>query len=141
MNGSANHFEISGKDIRGTVDTTGLAGQPVVSVEVDDQTVTDAELERTSLGLEVSATVSAVPDQQTVYLRIVLPEVNAPDGPVTFSGFAIVATALTSIAGPQLMVGAQHLYELRPLAGTASAIQPVSAAGSSGYGCSGETAD
>ena len=121
--GAANHFQISGKGVSGVVDTAGMAGRFVVSVEVDGQPVQDAEVEMTSLGLEVSATISAVPDAQTVYLRVVLPEVNAPDGPVTFSGFAILATALTSFGGPKLVPGARHLYELRPLAGTASAVQ------------------
>jgi hypothetical protein len=121
--GSANHFEISGKGVTGVIDTAGMAGRSVVSIEVDGHQVQNPEVAVTSLGLEVSATVSAAPDAHAVYLRVVLPAVNAPDGPVAFSGFAILATALTSFGGPKLVGGQRHLYELRPLVGTASAVQ------------------
>ena len=41
---------------------------------------------------------------------------------VTFAGFAALTRALTSFDGPRLVAGALHLYELRPVAGTASKV-------------------
>lgn len=119
---TANHFEISGKGVHGVIDTAGLTGRPVVSVEVDGHRVSNAELRVTPIGVEVSAMVSAVPDGYTVQLRLVLPEVGVDGEPVPFAGFAVLATALTSIGGPHLVDGPRHLYELRPLSGTASVV-------------------
>ncbi len=118
----ANHYVISGLGIDGVVDTAGISGSPVVSLSVDDHLVRDASLATTQQeGIVVEGTVEEVPDRHTLGIRLTVPQVNLSDGPVTVSGFAALTRALTSVGGPGLVAGALHLYELRPVAGTASA--------------------
>jgi len=119
----ANHFEVTGKGISAVIDTTGPTGTSAVSLWVDGQSVEGASLADTPCGLEVSAMVDAVPDLHTVELRMIVPEVNVDDSPVTFAGVAILVRALTSIGGPRLVDGVLQFYELRPIAGTASAVR------------------
>ena len=118
----ANHFVVAGKGISALVDPAGLGGQPVVTLEVDGYAVEGASLTETPIGFEVVAVVSATPDLQTVHLRMVLPQVNLDEEPATFVGFAVLATSRTSIGGAGLLEGPIHLYELRPVAGTAAAV-------------------
>lgn len=120
---AANHFEVTGKGIAAVVDTAGLTGTPVVSLRVDGRTVDGATLTGTECGHEVGAMVDAAPDGFTVWLRLILPEVNVDDEAVTFAGIAILAKARTSIGGPGLVNGVLQSYELRPVAGTASVVR------------------
>jgi hypothetical protein len=122
---AANHYEVSGKGIWAVVDTAGIGGEPVVSLEVDGRTVEGATLSQGERGLTVEAVVDEVFDAQVVLLEILVPRVNLDGGAATFAGVATLTTALTSIGGPGLVRGALQLYEVRPLAGTASLVQSV----------------
>jgi hypothetical protein len=120
--GPANHYVISGKGINAVVDTAGTAGAPIVSLGVDDRSISDPAFRTTSHGIVIDGIVDVVPDSHTVEICLTFPEVNLSEEQVTFSGFATVTRALTSIGGPRLLAGALHLYELRPVAGTASCV-------------------
>ena len=137
---SAGHFEVSGKGIQGIVDTAGLGGAPVISLQVDGESV-DTSLSRTPFGLEIGGTVSSVPDLNTVEVRLVVPEVNVNDTPVTFSGFAVIVESRTSIGGPGLVEGALHSYEIRPVVGAASAVTSIESADSGIAGSGSADAD
>ena len=118
----ANHYVISGNGIDAVIDTAGITGAPVVSLTVNGRSITGPALSTTSQGLVVEAVVDEVPDSHSIQIRLTVPEVNVGDEPVSFAGFAILTRALTSIGGPRLIAGARHLYELRPVAGTASKV-------------------
>ena len=118
----ANHYVISGKGIDAVIDTAGITGVPVVSLTVAGRTVTDPAVTTTSQGLVVEAVVDEVPDSHSIEIRLTVPEVKVADEPVTFAGFATLTRALTSFGGPRLVAGALPLYELRPVAGTASKV-------------------
>jgi hypothetical protein len=117
----ADHYVVSGSGINAVVDTASTGG-PVAALSVDEQSVTNPSVTTTQHGIVVEGTVEAVPDSHSLEIRLTLPEVNVAGEDVTFSGFAAVTTALTSVGGPGLVSGARHLYELRPVAGTASVL-------------------
>lgn len=119
---AANHYEAAGAGIRLVVDTTGFGGKPVVSLDVDGRPVEGAMLSQTSQGLTVEGVVDEVPDRDTTLVRVLLPRVNVAGEPLTFSGFVTLTTSRTSIGGPGLVLGAVQLYDLRPIAGTASVV-------------------
>jgi hypothetical protein len=122
---AANHYVLDGIGILGTIDTTSFGGGPLVSLEVDGIKVQDAELEQTARGFEVSGIVSAVPDDRTVSVTVLVPAVNiSASESVTFSGLAVVTTALQSFA-PGLLTGALHEYAARPVAGTAQVVESL----------------
>lgn len=119
----ANHYEIVGDGISGTVDTSSITGQPVIGVEVDGEALQNARLRDGAIGLEVSGIVRAVPDLETVRASVVLPRVNIDgDGPSPFAGVALLTTVRTTIAGPRLVDGALEQYTVRPVGGTAAAV-------------------
>jgi hypothetical protein len=64
-----------------------------------------------------------VPDSHTIGICLTIPEVNLSEPVVTFAGYAALTTAQTTIGGTTLVPGPLHAYELRPVAGTASAVQ------------------
>jgi hypothetical protein len=116
----ADHYALTGMGIDAVVDTSGLAGAPVVSLSVDGRQIRDPSFTTTQHGIVVDATVESVPDSHSLEIRLTFPEVNVSEEYVTFTGFAALTRALTSIGGPRLISGALYFYELRPVAGTAS---------------------
>jgi hypothetical protein len=122
---AANHFTVKGRGIEGTIDTAGLAGEPVVDLRVDGTTVENADLEISDLGIEVDGFVEAVPDLKTVLVRVTVPQCNVEDSTTEFSGFAVVVTARTSIDGPALVGGPLQSYDVRAVTGTASAVESL----------------
>jgi hypothetical protein len=120
----ANHYSISGVGIRGTVDTSSFTGKPAASLEVDGTSVDDPTLNETERGLEVSGIVSAIPDDRTEYVTVFVPRVGVDDGSATtWTGVALVTTALQSFGGPSLISGARHDYVVRPVGGTAERVE------------------
>jgi hypothetical protein len=120
----ANHFELNGKGISAVVDTPGLAGgATVIALDVNGIPIDDATLDVSPFGNEITALIESAPDGFDVYLRLTFPQVNVDRSAVTFTGLAVLATALTTIGGPGLVRGALHRYEIRPIAGTASVVQ------------------
>jgi hypothetical protein len=121
----ANHFELAGKGISAVIDTVGVKGEPVVSLEVDGTSINDVSLERCDFGYEISTLVQSAPDGFDIYLRLTFPRVNVDESAVTFAGFAVLGTARTSIGGPRLVDGVLDLYEIRPVGGTASVVHSL----------------
>jgi hypothetical protein len=120
----ANHYTLTGIGIRGSVDTSSITGRPLASVEVDGVEVPSPVVDVTERGIEVAGVVSAVPDDRTVSVLLFLPRLNLEHcESATWSGVALLTTSLQSIGGPQLVRGATHDYAVRPLAGTAEAVQ------------------
>jgi hypothetical protein len=120
----ANHYSISGVGIRGAVDTSSISGKPVASLEIDGTSVPDLTLDDTERGLEVSGVVSAIPDDRTEYVTVFLPRVGVEDNSAaTWTGLALVTTALQSLGGLRLVGGARHEYAVRPVGGTAERVE------------------
>lgn len=120
---AANHYEIVGAGIRAVVDTSGIAGLPVVSLNVDGRPIDGAAVASGPDGLTVDGVVDEIFDKETVLVRLVLPRVNVAGEEELFAGLALLTTARTSIGGPGLVQGAIHLYDVRPLAGVASVVE------------------
>lgn len=118
----ANHYEFTGDAVSGTVDLAGLTGQPVVSLQFDQWSITEADVDSGELGIVVTARLEYVPDKESVRLHLVLPEANIDDEPVAVEGFAVVITTRTSFAGPGLVEGPLRSYAVRVVAGTASLV-------------------
>jgi hypothetical protein len=119
----ANHYVLAGSGVEGTVDTSSITGKPVIDVRVGGRAVSTPELVESDLGLEVRGIVESIPDLRTVQLNLIMPVVNVQDGPLPFAGVALLTTTRTSIGGPGLVEGPLQDYELRPVSGTAEAVQ------------------
>jgi hypothetical protein len=118
----ANHYVVIGQGIDAVVDTSDMSGTAAVTLNVDGRQIADPSFASTQHGLVIEGTVKVVPDSHSIDIRLTIPEVNQSEESVTFTGFAALTTALTSIGGPGLVSGALHLYEIRPVAGTASRV-------------------
>ncbi len=118
----ANHYVLIGKGIDAVVDTAGMSGTAVISLSVDGHQIEDPSFASTQHGIVIEGTVEVVPDSHSTDIRLTVPEVNQSEEYVIFTGYAVLTTALTSIGGPGLVSGALHLYEIRPVAGTASRV-------------------
>ncbi len=119
----ANHFVVSGAGIDGAIDTTSISGQGTVSLTVDGRALRAPSLETTREGIVVRAIHEEVPDSHTLVVTVSIPQVNLDSEPQTGAGFAVLTTARTSIEGPGLVSGPLQLFELRPLAVTASIVE------------------
>jgi hypothetical protein len=120
-NVAANRYLLEGV-VAGTVDTSGLAGTPQVSVQVYGDEVQRAQLRESVAGLEITGLLGERPDLDSTQLLLLLPRVNISDDPVAFAGVAIVVTGLTSIGGPGLVNGVVQSYEIHPVVGRASVV-------------------
>lgn len=119
----ANHYEVTGSGIEGTVDVVGFTGAPVVSLTVDGETVEGAALQQGQEGVEVTAVLRTTFDGPTTSLRLVLPDTNLDEAPASVDGYALLLTVLSSIGGPGLVRGAIQQYDLRPVTATASIVE------------------
>lgn len=119
---SANHFTLAGSGVKGTVDTSGLAGKPVIDLTVDEKQAVAPSLVDTENGFEVTAVVETVPDSHTVRLTLLVPHVNLKERGLPCTAAAVLTTARTTIGGEQLVDGVVHLYDLRQVSGTADAV-------------------
>jgi hypothetical protein len=120
---AANHYEVSGHGVRAVVDTAGIDGRPIASLQIDGRTVDDATVSSTERGIEIDGVVAETFDAQVVLVGVILPRVNLDQDSETVSGLAILTTSRTSIGGPGLVRGSLQSYEVRPLAGTASFVE------------------
>jgi hypothetical protein len=118
----ANHYVLVGT-IDGIVDTAAAGGAATIDIRVDGKPLEKAELNDSDDGVEVTALAEQVADLRSVRLRLILPRVNVADDAAVFGGVALLTTELTNIGGPQLVKGPLHMYELRPVAGTADAVE------------------
>ena len=120
---SANHFVVVGAGIDGVIDLSGLSGEGVVSLTVDGRALRAPSLNATREGIVVEGIHEEVPDSHTLVVRVIIPKVNLDSAPETCAGFAVLTRARTSIGGPSLVSGPLHVFELRPLAVTASIVE------------------
>jgi hypothetical protein len=120
---AANHFVVRGAGIEGTVDTSRITGDPVISFIVDGRELQAPSLVMTGDGVIVRGIHEQVPDDHTVEAVVTLPEVNLNQSQSeTCAGFAALVTQRTSVGGPRLVAGPLQEYDLRPLAVTASTV-------------------
>jgi hypothetical protein len=117
----ANRYVLEGV-VAGSVDTSGLAGTPQVSLQVYGDEVQRPQLRESVAGLEITGLLGERPDLDSTQLLLLLPRVNVSDDPVEFAGVAIVVTGLTSISGPGLVNGVVQSYEIHPVVGRASVV-------------------
>lgn len=118
----ANRYEFTGDAVSGVVDLAGITGQPVVSLQFDQWSITEAEVETRELGIVVSARLDLVPDKESTRLHLVLPAANIAEEVVSVEGFAVLVTTRSSIAGPGLVEGPLQSYAVRFVSGTASLV-------------------
>ncbi|MDQ3457309.1 MAG: hypothetical protein M3513_18015 [Actinomycetota bacterium] len=118
----ANHYEFTGDALSGTVDLAGITGQPVVNLQFDQWSITEANVDTGELGIVVSARLDFVPDKESSRLHLVLPATNIADEAVPVEGFAVLVTTRSSIAGPGLVEGPLQSYAVRSVSGTASLV-------------------
>jgi hypothetical protein len=116
----ANHFIVSGQGIDGVIDIAGPSGASLTSVAVDGRALRAPAIDITRQGIVVTAIHEEVPDDHTLVVTLTIPQVNIDAGPGASAGLAVLTTERTSVGGPKLVSGPLHLYELRPLAVTAS---------------------
>jgi hypothetical protein len=115
----ANAYVLNGV-ISGTVDTTSFGGTPIVSLRFKGGQVVEAELQDSIAGIQVTAPLSAQPDQDAQTLLMLLPQVDVADTPVAFAGVALVVTARGLVQGSQLVGQVVQSYEIHLVTGTAS---------------------
>jgi hypothetical protein len=120
----ANHYVLVGS-IDGIVDTSGVGGAHTVNIRLDGNPLENAVLRDGDDGIEVTALVEQVPDLRSVRLRLILPRVNVGVDATVFAGVGLLTTELTTVGGPQLVEGPLHLYDVRPVAGTADAVETI----------------
>ena len=118
----ANHFAVSGAGIDGTVDLDGISGQRRVP-DRRHRELRAPSLDTTREGIVIRAIHEEVPDSHTLVVTVTMPQVDLDSGPQTSAGLAVLTTERTSIAGPGLVSGPLQLFDLRPLAVTASIVE------------------
>jgi hypothetical protein len=119
----ATHFVVSGSGIDGTVDFDSISGSSIVSLTVDDRALRAPSLDITREGIVIRAIHEEVPDSHTLVVTVTMPQVNLDSGSQTSAGVAVLTTERTSVAGPGLVSGPLQLFDLRPLAVTASVVE------------------
>jgi hypothetical protein len=117
----ANHYVVVGSGVEATIDTSSLIGEPSVSVLIDGTPLAAPELRSSEHGMEVAGVLENVPDSHTVYVRLTVPRVNVDAQAVLFGGLLLLTTARRPLAA-ELIAGALHQYETRPVGGTAEVV-------------------
>ena len=122
-----NLFELSSSydDTQITYSTSSFAGPPQFSYSgpKGDHSFAGDEIAslQSALGTEVTVTLEAVPDLQTVTLTLVLPDIAIAFGEEqAFPTIGIFTTTATTIAGPP--PGAAQTYEVIALDGVAKLV-------------------
>lgn len=122
----ANLFELSGKRVHVTFNSTSFAGVPQLNYQ-DGRTRHLFEgdqitFEDTPLGRLATVVLEAIPDLRTVTFTLILPVVNVIRGGMgsRLRAPGIIATTHTTIAGPGL--GPEKTYETLDFSGTAQIV-------------------
>jgi hypothetical protein len=123
---NANLFELSCHDTRIKYSTSSFAGPPQFSYSGPEGDLSFAGDEidtlTSSLGTEVTVTLTIVPDLHTVTFTLLLPSFKLPvEKTSKFSTLGIKTENHTTIAGPP--VGPAQSYEAVPLHGVAKAVE------------------
>ncbi len=118
-----NLFELKGMGFRLIYSTTGLGGQPELTMKDKRGTVTfhgeEIRLLKSEVGLQITVTLEQFPDLLTKTLTLILPEINADRTETYFLTNAIITINRTSIGGPDLVKGVLQTYHIKPLRGIA----------------------
>jgi hypothetical protein len=118
----ANHYAVLGSGVQATIDTWTVGGEPSATITIDGTPLSGPKISRSEHGLEVSGAAEQVPDSHSIYVRLFVPTVNVDAEAMPFAGLVLLTTALTPFA-EELVEGAVHQYQVRPLSGVADAIQ------------------
>ena len=124
-----NLFELQGGGVTITWTPAGFTGRPQLTYDDGDQQQTfgpDAVVVsgKSPLGKLVTAELSAVPDEGTTSLVLVVPQVNMGDKTEQrVRTLAVVTTVRTSIGGPALVTGQLQTYKTVRLSGTAKQVE------------------
>nr|WP_314145082.1 hypothetical protein [uncultured Rhodococcus sp.] len=119
---AANHYDFTGDDVTGTVDTHRSAGVWAAQLVLSGQTLESTDVTRSDLGFEVRTVVDNLSDGNRTHLLVVLPRVTIdPDDsqPVTFTSYAVLYTVH---GGSREVHGAAESYDVRLIDGTASLV-------------------
>lgn len=119
-----NLYELACADVLLTYSTSSLDGSPRLSFQDEDSSFSASGPEigtrRTDLGTEVTVTLEAVPDDRTVTLTLLVPDVNLGDGTESSVDTVLLETTnRTSVGGPDLVEGQRQTYRTTRLHGTA----------------------
>jgi len=122
---AANLFELHCHETQITYSTSSFAGPPQFSYSGADGDLSfsgdDIDTQATKLGTEVTVTLDAVPDLQTITLTLLLPSFRlGADLAAEFETLAVRTTTRTSIAGPP--TGPGQSYEAIGLHGVAKSV-------------------
>lgn len=127
-----NSYELSkGLQVRITYQVRGSDGQPHLTYRVFQGPATlsfsgdQIRSQASEIGTQVSVTLEAIPDGDTITLTLILPIINlpGPTGQVSFEAPVIWTTHRNTIGGPDLVNGVVQSYEVLMLNGIAWAIQ------------------
>jgi hypothetical protein len=118
----ANHYVVIGSGVDGVIDTSSFGGHSSVTIRIDEKPLNGVKLRESEHGIEVTGLVEQVPDSHSVYLRLTVPRVNVERESVPFAGLALLTTARNPL-DPDLVEGSVHQHEVRPVAGTAEAVE------------------
>ena len=119
---AANHYDFTGDDITGSVDSHRSAGVWAAQLVLSGQTLESTDVTRSDLGFEVRTVVDNLSDGNRTHLLVVLPRVTVDSDdsqPVTFTSYSVLYT----VHGESTEVhGAAESYDVRLLSGTASLV-------------------
>ena len=122
MDEAANHYLVVGSGVEGTIDTSSIVGSPSVDIRVDGQSLQDPEFRDSEEGIEVGGFIALITDTHSVHLRLLVPAINVGTEPVPFAGLAVLTTSRGSVPGTATVQGPRQSYEVRPVGGTAEAV-------------------
>jgi hypothetical protein len=125
----ANLFTFTGKDDTQIVySTTGIKGEPQLTYQDPTRDLSfsgdDIAVTSSPLGTLVTVVLEVIPDLHTLTATVVLPDINLGTRKVIrFSTVVILTTNLTSIGGPDLVIGPLQTYQVIKLRGVAQHVE------------------
>ncbi len=122
-----NLYELACADVLLTYATGGADGSPRLSFQDEDSSFSASGPEiatrPTDLGTEVTVTLEAIPDDHTVTLTLVLPDVDLGDGTESSLDTVLVETTTRTSPGGPDRDGQRQTYRMTRLHGTARHIE------------------
>jgi hypothetical protein len=120
------HLHDRGRSLSIEYSTSSIAGVPLLNVVQDGVAHSFSGDEigtlESPLGRQVTVTLSAIPDLETVTLTLVVPAINLDGNDGAIRTFAVITTNRTSIGGPALVKGQLQTYRRIALTGRAEQV-------------------
>lgn len=121
---NANAFHLKGRKVKIDYSSSSIAGSPTLQYEdgrlKKSFTGTAIRSKSTSLGTELTVTLSTVPDARVDTFTLILPEVHVSGGrPSAIKVLGVQTKTRSSIGGPALVKGPLATYAPVELKGTA----------------------